>query len=417
MSRILLLAVGDPFHRHIDRLKKEGHEVVAIDRDPDAKGSRLADAFIAASADDVDAIISAARSYRVDAIIASSEVGVRAAAEASHKIGLPGLPTDAAWAATDKTEMRKRWQAAALTQPEFEIATTIQAARTAIQRLSLPCVVKPARAWSSKGVSVITTNKDIEPALSEAWAIHSGPLIVERFIPGRLLTAEGFVFDRSAEVVIIGDVETQEVDRFRVNMSLQYPGNFEPGVLAEAVELMQTAALSLNLRRCPFHCECMVGPHGVHLIEMAARGGGGHIFPVLYEQMTGFSGIVHQARLLLKQEIDPVPHNEMRGGCYKFLSAPAGALQQVNGVEDARVMQGVIDCGVAAKPGDQGGTVSNDNARHGHVCTIGRNRDEAYAFAVAAAGRISFVMQSNEPREERFVGLIGKEAEPLDQRR
>src|SRR5262245_7056301 len=100
MRRILLLAVGDPFHRHVDRLRKDGYEVIAVDRDPDAKGARNAHAFVAASVDDVDAIVDAARVHNVDAIIASTEAGVVAASEASERLGLPGLPVDVARAAT-----------------------------------------------------------------------------------------------------------------------------------------------------------------------------------------------------------------------------------------------------------------------------------------------------------------------------
>jgi biotin carboxylase len=395
MRRILLLAVGDPFHRHIDRLKAEGYAVIAVDRDPEARGKANADAFVAASVDDVAAIVDAGRRHRVDAIIAATEAGVTAAAEASLRLGLPGLPIDVARAATDKAEMRRRWRSAGLTQPDFNVAEEIEAARAAVRHIGLPCVVKPTRSWASKGVGVVTSKAEIEPALQDAWAVHGGPLIVERFVPGNLLTAEGFAFDEFAEVVVMGDVETQEIDRHRVNMSLQYPANFSPTVMREAAELIGRAAIALGLRRSPFHCECMVAPGGVvHLVEIAARGGGGHIFTVLYEPMTGFSGIVRQARLVLGESFALAPHRRARGGCYKFLSAPQGIVERIEGVEEARAMAGVVDCGVVIKPGQCGGPVSHDNARHGHVCAIGSDRDEAHASAGTAAGRISFIMRA-----------------------
>jgi biotin carboxylase len=395
MRRILLLAAGDPFHRHIDRLKSEGYEVVAVDRDPEARGRATADALVAASVDDVAAIVDAGRRHRVDAIIAATEAGVAAAAEASSRLGLPGLPIDVARAATDKGEMRRRWRSAGLTQPDFEVAGDIAAARAAVRHIGLPCVVKPTRSWASKGVGVITTQGEIEPALQDAWAVHGGPVIVEQFVPGNLLTAEGFAFDEVAEVVVMGDVETQEVDRHRVNMSLQYPADFTPPVMREAADLIGRAAIALGLRRSPFHCECMVAPGGVvHLVEIAARGGGGHIFTALYEPMIGFSGIVRQSRLLLGESFHPEPQRKVRGGCYKFLSAPQGVVERIEGVEQARAMPGVVDCGVVIKPGQRGGPVSHDNARHGHVCTIGSDRDEARALAGMAARRISFVMRA-----------------------
>jgi biotin carboxylase len=392
MRRILLLGVGIPFHVHVKRLKSEGYAVIALDRDPNARQNidAHADAFVLAGVNDLDAVLNAAQKYEVDAIVASTEAGVLVASEASSRLGLPGLPVDAAYAATDKSEMRTKWAASNLRQPFFEIARNPAQAKRTIGQLGFPCVVKPTRSWSSKGVSVVSENNEVDTALADAFAVHHGPVIIEHFVPGQLLTAEGFVSDEDTNVVLIGDVETQEYDRHRVNMALYYPANFEPRVLIEATNLIEQAALALGLKRTPFHCECMVGAEGVHLIEMGARGGGGHIFSILYEPMTGMSGIVRQVRLLLQESVDPLPLRPARGGCYKFLSAPAGIVETIEGVAEAARMPGVIDFGIAIKPGQSGGLVTNDNSRHGHVCTIGKDRAEAAMFADAAIRRVHF---------------------------
>jgi biotin carboxylase len=392
MTTIILLAAGDPFHRHIGRLKAQGYSVVAIDRDPNAKGRDDADGFVAASVDNVAAIVAAARTFQADVIVALTEAGVRSAAEASAHLRLPGLPIEVAEAATDKIKMRARWRESGLNQPDFALATTTEQARKVVAAIGIPCVMKPTRAWSSKGVSVVMTPADVEPAIVDAFNIHGGPIIVETFISGKLLTAEGFALDHEVEVVAIGDVDTQETDRHRVNMSLQYPANFTQRTVEEAKVLIGNAALSLGLRRSPFHCECMVSDAGVQLIEMAARGGGGHIFSVLYEPMVGFSGIIRQVELLLGKPFEQISRRFPRGGCYRFLSAPSGIIEHVEGVEEASRMPGVIDLAIAIKPGELGGRVTHDNARHGHVCTVGADRDSALDYAKAAASHVHFVM-------------------------
>jgi biotin carboxylase len=289
--------------------------------------------------------------------------------------------------------MRRRWAAAGLRQPRFELAATCEKAKQIIDRLGCPCVVKPTRAWSSKGVSIVTSEPDIDLAVADAFAVHGGPIIIEDFVSGRLLSAEGFVSDRAVDVVLTADVRLQDSDRHRVNMALCFPGNFEPRIMEEATALMQRAARALGLERTPFHCECMVGPHGVELIEMAARGGGGHIFTILYELTTGVAGIVHQARLLLGEPLDAFPSEAIRGSCYRFLSAPEGILDRIEGLAEAAKMPGVVDLGVTITPGRRGGIVANGNDRHGYVCTVGADRAEAVTLAEAAAGRIRFVMR------------------------
>jgi biotin carboxylase len=391
MRGILLLGVGDPYHRHIASLQREGYRVVAIDRNPNAEGRKHADIFLERSITDLEAVIDAAKKHEIDLVIATTEQGIRTAAAANCRLGLPGLPMDAANAATDKGVMRQRWGAAGLPQPEFKIVETAEFARQAICQFG-SCVIKPIVGWASRGVSVINGPSDVDAAIDDAFAVSDKSVIVEEFIPGPLLTAEGFVSDGVANVVLIGDVATQEFDRHRVNMTLSYPGNFSQEILSEATNLMTEGALALGLVRTPFHCECLVSPQGVKLVELAARGGGGHIFSVLYEPLTGVSGIVRQARLALGEAVDPLPRTPIQGGCYKFLSAPPGILVRVEGIEKASKMPGVIDIGIAIALGEKGGMVTHDGARHGHLCTVGADRARALAHAEDAARCVQFIM-------------------------
>jgi len=390
---VLLLAAGAPYHRHIEALRRAGYRVVAMDRDPSAAGLETADGHRVASIADAGAAEGAARDFNVDAIVAATELGVVPAATASQALGLPGLPLKVARAATDKPTMRARWRESGLRQPDFTVAATPADARSAFHDFGLPAVIKPAASAASKGVSVVSKAADIGSAIDEAFAVGRSRVIVEQFVSGSLLTAEGFVGDTEATVTAIGDVETQAVDRHRVNMTLAYPGAFTHTTLDRARLLAERAAIAIGLRRVPFHCECIVGADGnVSLVEIAARGGGGHIFTTLYERMLGTSGIVHHARLLLGETDRAAPPLAPRGGCYMFLSAPPGRLARVEGVEVASALPGIVDIGITMRRGETGGLVTDDNARHGHIVAIGRDRDEAWRNAAAARDAIRFVM-------------------------
>lgn len=390
---VLLLAAGAPYHRHIDALHRAGYRVAAMDRDPAAPGLALADDHRVGSIAEEGEVTQAARDLHVDAIVAATEIGVVPAAVASDNLGLPGISPAVARATTHKPTMRTRWREAGLPQPAFTTAGTPEEARSALLHLGLPAVIKPAASAASKGVSVVATAADIDLAIDDAFALPDGCVIVEQFVAGQLLTAEGFVGDAEARVAIIGDVDTQAVDRHRVNMTLAYPGAFPEATLARARNLIERAANAVGLRRSPFHCECIVRDDGeIHLVEIGARGGGGHIFSTLYAPMLGASGIVHQVRLLLGETNEVVPDLSPGGGCYMFLSAPGGRFLRAEGVEVAASLPGVIDLGMSIRPSDPGGRVTNDNARHGHIVAVGRDRDEAWRNAAAARDAIRFVM-------------------------
>jgi biotin carboxylase len=293
--------------------------------------------------------------------------------------------------------MREAWERAALPQPAFRAVDDPAALAPALRAFGLPAVVKPARNGGSKGVSVVTEPAEIDRAAAEALEhAPDGRCIVERFVPGPLLTADGFVRDDEVLVAMIGDVETQATTRHRVNLALSYPAAYPAGVVAQARGTIAAAVRALGLRRGAFHCECIVGPDGVVLVELAARGGGSYLSSTVVGAVCGLSGPVTFARLLAGDPIALAPAHE-RGATLRFLSAPEGVVDAVEDVEAARRLPGILHLGVALAPGERGGAVAFDNARHGHVVAVGATRDEAVARAVRAAATVRFRMRDQLP--------------------
>ncbi|HEY4440342.1 MAG TPA: ATP-grasp domain-containing protein [Candidatus Elarobacter sp.] len=393
---MLLLAAGAYLAPSVHALRAAGFRVVSVDRNPQAPGHAAADARVVASITDVDAIAAAARTHDVGVILPGIEASVVAAAEASERLGLPQIGVDVAVRCTDKVGLREAWRRAGLLQPEFREVPSA-GLRAAIEEFGFPCVVKPARNGGSVGVSVLDRASQLDGAIADATRnAPDGRCIVERFVEGPLLTADGFVRDEEVVVAMIGDVVTQEETRHRVNMALNYPARYDAAVVAEARALIVDAVRAVGLRRGAFHIECIVGPEGVMLVELAARGGGSYLSSTVVGEVSGLDGPVTFARLLLGDTVDLRP-TRARGASLRFLRAPEGIVDAVAGVAAARRLPGVVSLDVAIGSGAAGGIVVHDNARHGHVVAVGSDRDEAVARAEAAAAAVRFVMRAQVP--------------------
>jgi D-alanine-D-alanine ligase len=72
------------------------------------------------------------------------------------------------------------------------------ASETAIQRLGLPLIVKPARAGSTVGLSLVETYEELPEAIERATAVDA-EILIERFIAGREFTV-GILGDRALAV-------------------------------------------------------------------------------------------------------------------------------------------------------------------------------------------------------------------------
>ena len=374
-------------------MREAGFRVATVDRDASAPGHAFAHARVLASVADSAAVREAAAREHADVILSGIEVGVLPAAIASVALGLPTIGVDVATRCLDKGLMRQAWSTKRLPQPDFRLVDNAKVLPIVIEEFGLPLVLKPRRSNGSKGVSVILNAEDIADATEDAVA-YAGDFgfIVERYVDGPLLTADGFADGERVEIAAIGDVETQAVSRFRVNMSLNYPANYSSTVVGEAKRVVSEAVRALGLKNSPFHCECIVSAGGVVLVEIGPRSGGSYIGSVIVPAVSGLASAVVSAEMLLGERPDITPR-ALGGASLTFLSAPPGRLKEVTGVRQARELPGVIEVDTTLAVGEQGGAVACDNARHGYVVTVGATRNEAAGRAGAARDTVHFDMQ------------------------
>ena len=88
--------------------------------------------------------------------------------------------------AFDKAKTQALLKQEGISVPEFTVLTGISQAKNKVP-FGFPLVVKPAKAGSSVGVTILAQNEGYEEACREAFK-YSDTVVVERFIAGRELT-------------------------------------------------------------------------------------------------------------------------------------------------------------------------------------------------------------------------------------
>lgn len=152
--------------------------------------------------------------------------------------------------------------------PEAEIAARI------LDRLDLPCVVKPALGGSSVGVTIVRDASELTPALEAIF--EQGPLVLaERFIRGREFTCG--VLDREGKGQIALPVTEIIPPEGRF---FDYTAKYTPGVTREVTPAEIPADLREEIRHLAARvhravgCEgfsrvdFMVGPEGTRVLEV-----------------------------------------------------------------------------------------------------------------------------------------------------
>jgi biotin carboxylase len=304
---------------------------------------------------DQSASMITARCGPVAAVVAADTPMLELAAAVSARLGLPHNPAEAVRNAADKARQRRRWAAADIPQPRFEIipaAAPADAVRRAAETVGLPCVVKAVSLSASQGVlraddatGAVTAASRIRQVLAAAGRPAREPLLVEEYLPGPEISIDGLVTGDGLTVTAVFDKPaTPDGPTFEETL-LVTPSRLPGPVLASAVATAGQAARALGLTRGPVHAELRIDGRGTQprpaMLELAARSIGG-----LCSRALGFPGGQALEELILASALgQPIPdasHSpDQAAGVYMIPVHRAGVLRAVEGRDNAAAVPAV----------------------------------------------------------------------------
>jgi ATP-grasp domain len=211
----------------------------------------------------VDRLVAA--SGPVDAVVAVDTPMLVLAAAVAARMGLVHNPVDAVLAATDKAAQRRRWAAAGVAQPAFQVvpaAAPQDAVADAAAQVGFPCVVKAVSLSGSQGVlraddaaGAAAAAGRIRRILHDAGRPADEPLLAEAYVPGWELSIDGLLADGDLTVTAIFDKpDTPHGPTFEETM-LVTPSRLPRPVLTQTIRAAERAARALGLSHGPIHAE------------------------------------------------------------------------------------------------------------------------------------------------------------------
>jgi biotin carboxylase len=234
--------------------------------------------------------------------------------------------------------------------PRFAPVRTWAEAEEAAARIAFPAVLKPVAGSGSKGIFLLPDERHLRPAFEELSRITQagadrifhrdpGQLIYEEFMEGTEHSVEGFV--HQGEVIVAGVTDKRTTEPFRLELAHVHPSALPADTLSAIDALTGVVIETLGLDDCAFHLECMSGPSGVKLVEVAARAGGDFIASHLVGLSTGVSFSENVVRVATG--LAPVLGDRpvLYAGVHKIMAQEAGTLVRIDGVDEALRVPGV----------------------------------------------------------------------------
>ena len=383
--RLLVLGAGPAQLGLLAAARERGLFVIALDRDPAAVGFRYADRRAIISTEDEQGIERLAAAEAVEGVIAPGidwPVGI--AARVAEKMGLPHPISGAvASLAVSKQKQRELLAKAGVPQPRWQLVSMRE------DGLPMPAVVKAPDRQGQKGLTLVRSEDELPDAISRAIdESRSGVALVEEVVDGPEVTVNAFSLRGEFHPLTVTDRLTAEPPAFGVALAHVWPS--EAG--GEAAKVAESAVSALGIENGPTYTQLRIGPDGPQVIEVAARLGGGHDAELAKLALgVDLNGLALQAALgepLWTAALQPTP--DVGGAVARFLVPPEGVLQDVEGVDEARAVDGVHDVRIYREPGHVFGPFLRGADRAGAVLSTGDSREEALARADEAARLIRF---------------------------
>jgi biotin carboxylase len=215
-----------------------------------------------------------------DAVLCLIDTRLTEAARLSEKLGLRYLNVASALMMRDKFSVRCRLNERGIVQPSFELATSNEALKAAVDLLGLPVLIKPADGYGSQNIVVLRYLEDLDPLLSPLddllpcradyglGVISNDRMLVERYMTGTVIGCDTLTINGQHQLLGIHEKLFFEPPSFAIR-----GGCFTPNCPEfEAIERYIFSLLdAVGFDWGATHTELMLTAEGPRLIEINPR--------------------------------------------------------------------------------------------------------------------------------------------------
>jgi len=367
-----------------------------------------ADHYRLVGSKNIDEMIAAAKEWHAvehfDGVITFSEAAVIAVAAVAEALGLPGIGVEAATNSRNKLFMRQAYERAGAPIPGFRYVTELDEALAAAQEYGYPVIIKPTLGAGSHFVfkcdnaDELTEHfeqahkgiQDLFWANSEADGIDLGPngLLVESFLDGREYLMEALAWDDELYLGSVVDRITPEGGTFDDDVH-HAPTSMSAEDLAAVHEVVKAGAHAQGLRRSVMHAEVRFHNGKPHLLEIAARVGGGGL-DAIARLTADYDPIAAVVDIGLGRKPD-VRHFQPTGThiTAMCLISDAGVVEHVTVPEEVSESDRVFLLKITARPGDLIRRPPDGNTILGFLGTTGVSQEDAFTKMNDFASKIT----------------------------
>lgn len=257
--------------------------VVATDRNANAAGRKSATFFECIDASDNsgkhEAFILRLRKEGIEicGVYCGNEIGTTTANRLQNFLGLPSNSVEAMAKSSDKVKMKNTWSKYEIDSPRFRVLRTMRELREFLEESSFEqaLILKPTLGSGSRGVQIVSSKTEI--CHKKIWQLsmepvnYEGHLLVEEYILGRQLDANGIFFNNKY-------FKAGTLEKFISNppnclpICGQDPADINQEIEKDIHNILEKSSRCLGLAEGPVKGDFILSPKNkLYVLEVAPR--------------------------------------------------------------------------------------------------------------------------------------------------
>ena len=362
--------------------KRRGVYVIAVSIPGPYAGFEEADEVVYADITDPEAVLRAAAEKKIDGITTCCmDLGTLSMGYVCEKLGLPGPSYRAVKAASDKAEEKQMYAAGGVPAAKHVILRERGDIAQALQKLTLPVMVKAVDLTGSRGISRADTEEEVYKAFDYAMkATNRDFCIMEEFIDGTMFGVEAMMDEEDLSYcLILGNDMKGGNPSFPTGHFVPYqPGDpCDDSVHEEIRSLTKKVAETLGFKHCAMDLDCMWKDGKPYVIEATCRAGATCITDTvsLYYGFDYFEAIVAAALGEETAHRFNAPTVPKTPSVTRLLASPyEGVIKEILCPES--LPENVVDLSFNIAPGEEVHPMSSGRDRIGQLIIKGTTVEE-----------------------------------------
>jgi carbamoylphosphate synthase large subunit len=392
---VLILGAGYEQLPIYNLCKKKSLKIIAIDKNVNAPGLKLADFKISTSLrNDKDIVKKIKNSKKnIVAVLTMANDIPLVQYKISKALNLKGISACSAKLCSDKALFYKKF-----VKEKFKIPNYIEISKKKkfFNNLKFPLIYKPRDGRGSRGVFYLKDKKDVKNYLDRSFkTTEKKTLILQEYILGTQLSTESLIYKKKiyTAVSLRNYKDTKYLHPNVIENGGSHPAQISQHMESKINKILLKVARVLKIKEGPLKCDLVVNKGEIFILEAAPRFGGGYVASHITKILYNCNFLENYLDILLNNKIKKIIFFKKNLFVYvRFIfSKKKGKIKKIINLNKKDINKNVIHSTFFKKKGSILDKLQSHADRIGYVSTFHQNQITALKIANKFVSQIKII--------------------------